>query len=103
MNSRKPGFIQYYIQLRYCLEWKQKKISRFQINLLPLHSKTNYMKKDLIGKKIKIIYMEDNFPVPPNTTGTIVGVDDMNVIHVKWNNGSTLGVLPDVDKFIILD
>ena len=61
------------------------------------------MNKELIGKRIKMLYMEDNFPVPPNTMGTIKNIDDMNVSHVKWDNGSTLGVLPDIDKYVILD
>ena len=50
-----------------------------------------------------LIYMEDNFAVPPNTKGTITNVDDLNTIHVKWDNGSTLGLLPDLDKYVILD
>jgi len=58
---------------------------------------------DIIGKRVLLIYMEDNFAVPPNTKGTITNVDDMNVIHVKWDNGSTLGLLPELDKYVILD
>ncbi len=58
---------------------------------------------DIIGKRVLLIYMEDNFAVPPKTKGTITNVDDMNVIHVKWDNGSTLGLLPDLDKYVILD
>lgn len=59
--------------------------------------------KEIIGKRIMLIYMEDKFPVPPKTKGTVTSVDDMNVIHVKWDNGSTLGLLPETDKFIVLD
>jgi hypothetical protein len=56
---------------------------------------------DLIGKRIKLIFMEDAHPIPPNTLGTIIHVDDVNNYHVKWDNGRTLSVIPDEDKFEI--
>lgn len=55
------------------------------------------------GTKIRLIHMNDPFhPVPPNTIGTVDGVDDAGTIHVSWENGSSLGLIPNEDSFIKL-
>jgi hypothetical protein len=56
----------------------------------------------LIGRRIKLIFMDDPQPILPNEEGTIIGVDDINSYRVKWDSGRTLYVLPE-DKFEILD
>ena len=43
------------------------------------------------GMKVKLIKMNDAQAVPPGTEGTIVDVDDIGTIHVKWDTGSSLG------------
>lgn len=57
----------------------------------------------LIGKRIRMNHMEDIQPVPDGTEGNITGVDDMGHIQVKWDNGSTLSVIDEIDDFNILD
>jgi hypothetical protein len=37
--------------------------------------------------------------VKPGTIGTVEFVDDLNTVHVKWDNGSTLGMIPGDDSF----
>ena len=54
------------------------------------------------GKRIKCVEMNDPDPVESGTEGTIDGVDDMGTIHVKWDNGRTLGIVPSDDKFELL-
>ncbi|RGG87685.1 DUF4314 domain-containing protein [Ruminococcus sp. AF16-50] len=44
-------------------------------------------------------HMEDLCPVESGTNGTIIGVDDIGSVMVKWDNGRTLNLLPDEDKF----
>lgn len=51
------------------------------------------------GTRLELIYMEDSQAVPSGTKGTVVCVDDMGTIHMKWDNGRTLGLIPDVDSF----
>ena len=51
------------------------------------------------GTKIKLIYMNDTQAPPSGSEGTVTHVDDMGTIHMKWENGSTLGLIPDVDQF----
>jgi hypothetical protein len=62
--------------------------------------------KKLIGKRVKLILMNDDpktNPIEPNTMGTIMSVDDMNYYCVKWDNGRTLNLLPDEDEYEIFD
>jgi len=52
------------------------------------------------GTRIELICMEDPFsPVPPGTRGSVRAVDDMGTLHMNWDNGRTLGVVPGEDSF----
>lgn len=52
------------------------------------------------GTRIMLDYMTDDpRPVEPGTTGAVDCVDDMATIHVKFDNGRYLGVIPGVDAF----
>ena len=56
------------------------------------------------GTRIELIHMDDPFaPVPSGTKGTVDFVDDMGTIHMKWDNGRTLGLLPEEDDFKIIE
>ena len=57
----------------------------------------------LVGKRVKLINMNDPFPIPTGTEGVITYVDDINNYHVNWDNGSTLSLVPEEDKFQILN
>lgn len=54
-----------------------------------------------VGKRIRIIEMKGEDFIT-GTEGTITHIDDMCNIHVKWDNGSTLSVIPDEDQYEIL-
>jgi hypothetical protein len=57
----------------------------------------------LKGTRIELIEMNDPYaPVLEGTKGTVELVDDMGTIHMKWDNGRTLGLIPDVDKFKVI-
>lgn len=53
------------------------------------------------GTKIKLIKMEDVQAPPSGTIGTVTCVDDIGTIHMKWSNGSSLGLVPD-DEFVMV-
>ena len=47
--------------------------------------------------------MADPDAVPTGTTGTVVYVDDMGQIGMKWDNGRGLALVPGVDSFSRID
>jgi len=62
--------------------------------------------KPLIGKRVRLILMNDDpktNPIEPNTMGTIISIDDMNYYKVKWDNGRILNLLPDEDEYEIIN
>lgn len=51
------------------------------------------------GTRIEIEYMNDPQAVPSGTRGTVDYIDDAGQIHIKWDNGSSLAILPNEDNF----
>ena len=53
-----------------------------------------------IGTKIQLISMRDEkYPILPGMIGVVTHIDDMGSIHLKWQNGSSLAIIPEVDSF----
>ncbi len=58
------------------------------------------MKDQLKGKRIELISITDPYTnLRPGDRGTVDFVDDMGTIHVAWDNGSTLGLVPGEDQY----
>lgn len=51
------------------------------------------------GTRVELIHMEDNWAVPSGTRDEVVRTDDAGQIHMKWDNGRTLAIVPQVDQF----
>jgi hypothetical protein len=61
-------------------------------------------REQLIGRRVKCLRMEnDPHPIESGTKGTIDHIDDMGHIHVKWDNGRSLSLIPNEDIYEILD
>lgn len=53
------------------------------------------------GSRIELHSMDDPLsPVPAGTKGTVLFVDDAGQLHMRWDNGRTLALVPGVDRFI---
>jgi len=55
------------------------------------------------GCVVELISMDDEFAPPKGTRGKVIHVDDIGSIHIAWETGSTLGVVPGVDTVKRLD
>lgn len=56
------------------------------------------------GTKIQCIQMDDPYhAVAPGAIGTVDHVDDVCTIHMSWENGSSLGLIPGEDHFKIIE
>ena len=52
------------------------------------------------GTRVRLEEMNDPYaPVTPGTEGEVQMVDDMGTVHCKWQNGSSLGLIPGEDRF----
>lgn len=55
------------------------------------------------GTRIKINTMSDPYHfVPSGTLGTVNHVDDAGTIHMKWDNGQSLGLIDEEDDFTVV-
>ena len=55
------------------------------------------------GTRIRLNSMEDPYaPIVPGTEGVVDFVDDIGTIHMKWDNGRSLGIVPGEDSFSVL-
>lgn len=52
------------------------------------------------GTRVELTHMADPYaPVPPSTKGIVQVVDDAGQLHVAWDNGRTLALIPGEDEF----
>ena len=68
--------------------------SRKQIELL--------RKQYPAGTTVELISMVDAQAPPSGMLGKVHGVDDAGSILVRWENGSSLSLIPEVDDFRIV-
>ena len=59
--------------------------------------------KHLIGKRVRMIFMEDVDPIEPGQIGVVKSVDDLGQLQVNWDNGRSLAIIPEKDQFEVLD
>lgn len=56
-----------------------------------------------VGTKVQLISMRDEkYPVLPGTIGEVTHIDDAGSVHMKWQNGSSLALIPEVDSFKVV-
>ena len=55
------------------------------------------------GTRIRLNSMDDPYaPILPGTEGEVDFVDDAGQLHMKWDNGRTLALVPGEDSFSVL-
>ena len=52
--------------------------------------------------RIELIEMQDPWPIPPGTQGTLDFIDDAGQLHMTWDNGRTLALIPEADRYKII-
>ncbi|AOZ73096.1 hypothetical protein BK816_07170 [Boudabousia tangfeifanii] len=60
-------------------------------------------KASLVGRRVRLDDTSDPYTtLAPGTEGTINHVDDLGTLHVAWDDGSTLGLVPGEDSYTLL-
>jgi len=51
-----------------------------------------------VGDRVELVFTSDTYTsLKPGDKGTITLIDSLGTIHVKWDNGSSLGIIPGED------
>lgn len=76
-------------------------LTELRTDRMPSRETVERIKKQYpAGSRIKLHHMDDPLsPVPSGTEGTVLFVDDAGQLHMKWDNGRTLALVPGVDSF----
>lgn len=77
--------------------------SNYERNHVDEISRHRKLHRKIAGRRIKCVEMTDPYTsVPSGTEGTVIDVDDVGTIHVRWDNGSMLGLVPGEDTYELL-
>ena len=55
-----------------------------------------------IGTTLELVEMQCEKQMRKGLRGVVTHIDDAAQIHVRWQNGSSLAIIPEVDKFIVV-
>lgn len=52
------------------------------------------------GTRVELIHTTDRFTkLEPGATGTVQRVDDVGTVHIHWDDGTSLGLIPGEDQW----
>jgi hypothetical protein len=55
------------------------------------------------GDRVQLDHCADpHTHLTPGATGTVVHIDSLGTVHVAWDNGPTLGLVPDEDHYTVI-
>jgi len=55
------------------------------------------------GQRIRLVYTSDEYTrLRPGALGTVVLEDSLGTVHVKWDEGSSLGLVPGEDVWEVV-
>lgn len=71
------------------------------MNFSEMSRKAKVMNKRYpVGTRVELIEMNDPYSkLIPGEKGTVRVVDDIGTVHVNWDCGSSLGLVPGEDSF----
>jgi len=54
----------------------------------------------LLGKRIELVFTDDEYTkLKPGSMGIVNFIDDFGTVFVSWEDGSSLGLVPGVDRW----
>jgi hypothetical protein len=57
-----------------------------------------------IGQRVKLVFTDDSHTkLKPGSEGTVFFIDDLGTVMIDWEDGSTLGLIPGIDSWTIID
>lgn len=54
------------------------------------------------GDRVRLVFTDDPYTeLTPGDEGTVSLVDSMGTVHVNWDSGSNLGLVPGHDRWAV--
>lgn len=61
------------------------------------------MADNLIGRRVRLVSCSDPYTkLAAGAEGTVALVDDLGTLHVDWDDGHKLGLVPGEDRWVVL-
>lgn len=61
------------------------------------------MPETKVGDRVRLIYTSDQYTnLKRGDEGTVFSIDSMGTVHIKWDNGSNLGLIPHEDRWEVI-
>lgn len=61
------------------------------------------MRTETKGDRVRLIHCSDPYTTMPyGALGTVMFIDDMGTVHVKWDNGAALGLIAGEDLWEVV-
>lgn len=76
---------------------------KFGFDLSVLRAGLRHSRERMEGTRVRLISMDDRQAPPRGTEGTVQFVDDAGTIHVQWDTGSSLGLIPGADEWEVIE
>lgn len=76
---------------------------KFGFDLSVLRAGLRHSRERMEGTRVRLIAMDDRQAPPRGTEGTVQFVDDAGTIHVQWDTGSSLGLIPGTDEWEVIE
>lgn len=76
---------------------------KFGFDLSVLRAGLRNSRERMEGTRVRLIAMDDRQAPPRGTEGTVQFVDDAGTIHVQWDTGSSLGLIPGADEWEVIE
>ena len=76
---------------------------KFGFDLSVLRAGLRHSRERMEGTRVRLIAMNDRQAPPKGTEGTVQFVDDAGTIHVQWDTGSSLGLIPGADEWKVIE
>jgi hypothetical protein len=56
-----------------------------------------------VGDRVRLVFTSDEYTkLRPGEEGTVHLIDDAGTVHVHWDSGSRLGLVPGEDSFDVI-
>jgi hypothetical protein len=56
-----------------------------------------------VGDRVRLVTVSDEWTdLEPGSLGTVTFIDSLGTVHVDWDSGSQLGLVPGQDEFEVL-